>query len=86
MMRGRYLFGHGGGKPEGKEGEIKITREMRSLFEASPSTTLTPSEHPRDEKPIRSVPEYDESPVKRRGFDAVIRQIAPSVPLKGTIT
>ena len=37
-MRGRYLFGHGGGKPEGKEGEIKITREKRSIFKASLST------------------------------------------------
>ena len=34
MMRGLHFFGHGGGKPEGKEGEIKITRETYSLFEA----------------------------------------------------
>ena len=58
MMRGLHFFGHGGGKPEGKEGEIKITREMYSLFEACLSTTKPSSE--------------DE------GFDAVVRQIAPS--------
>ena len=39
MMRGRYFFGHGGGKPGGKEGEIKITPETNSLFEAYMSTT-----------------------------------------------
>ena len=38
-MRGLHFFGHGGGKPEGKEGEIKITPETKSLFEASPNTT-----------------------------------------------
>ena len=38
MMRGQYFFGHGGGKPEGKEGDIKITRETKSLFEARLST------------------------------------------------
>ena len=26
------MFGHGGGKPIGKEGEIKITPETNSLF------------------------------------------------------
>ena len=43
-MRGLHSFGHGGGKPEGKEGEIKITPETKSLFEASPNTTKPPSE------------------------------------------
>ena len=31
-------FKHGGGKPEGKEGEIKITPETKSIFEACLST------------------------------------------------
>ena len=39
ILGGLHSFGHGGGKPEGKEGGIKITRETNSLFEASPSTT-----------------------------------------------
>ena len=39
-MRGLHFFGHGGGKPEGKEGgEFLLTRETNSLFGASPSTT-----------------------------------------------
>ena len=32
-MRGLHSFGHGGGKPEGKEGEIKITPEANSVIE-----------------------------------------------------
>ena len=32
-MRGLHFFGHGGGKPGGKEGEIKITRETNSMIE-----------------------------------------------------
>ena len=32
-MQGLHSFGHGGGKPEGKEGEIKITPETKSLIE-----------------------------------------------------
>lgn len=41
------MFGHGGGKPGGKEGEIKITPETNSLFKVClippppPSTTCT---------------------------------------------
>ena len=46
ILGGLHFFGHGGGKPEGKEGGI-----------------LT---HPRDEKYIRSVPEYDEQPDRAR--------------------
>ena len=38
-MRGRYSFGHGGGKPGGKEGDVKITPETNNLSKASPSTT-----------------------------------------------
>ena len=33
MMRGLNLFGHGGGKPEGKEGEPTFTRETYSMIE-----------------------------------------------------
>ena len=44
MTRGRYSFGHGGGKPEGKEGEIKITLETNSPFEACLKTTKPLSE------------------------------------------
>ena len=39
-------FKHGGGKPGGKEGEIKITPETNSLFGASPNTTRTLTECP----------------------------------------
>ena len=37
-------------------------------------------DNPRDEKLIRSVPEYDESPVKRRGFDKAGRRTTHSMP------
>ena len=51
-MRGLHFFGHGGGKPEGKEGGGILT-------------------HPRDEQPIRSVPEHDETlaQTRRRGLN-----------------
>ena len=55
MMRGRYSFGHGGGKPEGKEGEIKITRETRSIFGARPSTKKPPSEDRGFDTAIREI-------------------------------
>ena len=35
MMRGLNLFGHGGGKPEGKEGEPTFTREAYSMIECA---------------------------------------------------
>ncbi len=33
MMRGLNSFGHGGGKPAGKEGEPTFTRETYSMRE-----------------------------------------------------
>ena len=33
ILGGLHFFGHGGGKPEGKEGEIKITLRTESLIE-----------------------------------------------------
>ena len=47
-------FKHGGGKPEGKEGEIKITPETNSLFEASLSTT-SPIRKMGSDKAIREI-------------------------------
>ena len=44
ILGGLHPIGHGGGKPEGKEEEIKITRETKSLFEARLNTTKPPSE------------------------------------------
>ena len=46
----------------GWRGSQHITRETKSLFGASPSTTNTLSEPPppRDEQHIRGVPEHDE--------------------------
>ena len=43
----------------GEEGVFYSHVRGRQLV-YSPSTTLTPSEHSRDDKHIRSVPEYDE--------------------------
>ena len=37
-MRGLHSFGHGGGKPEGKEGGFLLTPETKSIFEACLST------------------------------------------------
>ena len=34
-MRGLNSFGHGGGKPEGKEGEPTFTRETYSMIECA---------------------------------------------------
>ena len=39
IMRGLHFFGHGGGKPEGKEGEFLLTPETNSLFGAYMNTT-----------------------------------------------
>ena len=33
ILGGLHFFGHGGGKPEGKEGEIKITLKTERLIE-----------------------------------------------------
>ena len=35
MMRGLNSFGHGGGKPAGKEGEPTFTRETYSMIECA---------------------------------------------------
>ena len=53
------LIPSGGGVPEGRRGSLTPMSRGGSLF-SSLSTPLTPSEHPRDEQPIRSVLGYDE--------------------------
>ena len=44
MMRGLHSFGHGGGKPEGKEGEPTHHPRDEKLERASLSMTNTPGE------------------------------------------
>ena len=53
------LIPSGGGVPEGRRGSLTPMSGDGSLF-SSTSTPNTPSEHPRDEQHIRSVPEHDE--------------------------
>ena len=63
----------GGGVPEGRRGSLTPMSEDGSLC-LPLSTPNSLSEHPRDEKYIRSVPERDEAPRPRAGgFGAVIR-------------
>ena len=60
MMRGLHLFGHGGGKPGGKEGEFLLTPETKSIFVASPSMMNSLIERLRARRSLRASPPRDE--------------------------